>query len=80
MATAPTISVPYRSTRSLLRVLSRSTVTLVAYVANTSNNFMGLLQLGCAFGNAPLFATFALGMFWKRTTGHAAFVGLLAGR
>jgi SSS family solute:Na+ symporter len=29
--------------------------------------------------NAPLFATFLLGMFWKRTTGHAAFAGLLSG-
>jgi SSS family solute:Na+ symporter len=32
-----------------------------------------------AFVNAPLFATFALGMFWKRTTGHGAFIGLLSG-
>jgi SSS family solute:Na+ symporter len=29
--------------------------------------------------NAPLFATFLLGMFWKRTTGHGAFTGLLTG-
>jgi SSS family solute:Na+ symporter len=29
--------------------------------------------------NAPLFATFLLGMFWKRTTGHGAFFGLLCG-
>jgi SSS family solute:Na+ symporter len=29
--------------------------------------------------NAPLFATFLLGMFWRRTTGHGAFSGLLAG-
>jgi SSS family solute:Na+ symporter len=29
--------------------------------------------------NAPLFATFLLGMFWRRTTGHGAFFGLLAG-
>jgi len=29
--------------------------------------------------NAPLFATFLLGMFWKRPTGHGAFVGLLSG-
>jgi solute:Na+ symporter, SSS family len=29
--------------------------------------------------NAPLFATFFLGMFWKRTTGHGAFWGLIAG-
>ena len=32
-----------------------------------------LLQLVFAFVNAPLFATFLLGMFWKRTTGHGAF-------
>ena len=50
-----------------------------AYVAGSFNNIMDLLQLVFAFVNAPLFATFALGMFWKRTTGHAAFVGLLAG-
>ncbi|MGW8316131.1 MAG: hypothetical protein ACWGNV_11055, partial [Bacteroidales bacterium] len=31
------------------------------------------------FVNAPLFATFLLGMFWKRTTGHAAFWGLIGG-
>jgi SSS family solute:Na+ symporter len=31
------------------------------------------------FVNAPLFATFLLGMFWKRTTGHGAFFGLLGG-
>ena len=29
--------------------------------------------------NAPLFAVIFLGMFWKRTTGHAAFTGLLLG-
>jgi SSS family solute:Na+ symporter len=29
--------------------------------------------------NGPLFATFLLGMFWKRTTGHGAFWGLVAG-
>ena len=50
-----------------------------AYLAASFNNIMDLLQLVFAFVNAPLFATFALGMFWKRTTGHAAFTGLLAG-
>ena len=50
-----------------------------AYVASTFNNIMDLLQLVFAFVNAPLFATFALGMFWRRTTGHGAFVGLLSG-
>jgi len=50
-----------------------------AYAANRFNNIMDLLQLLFAFVNAPLFATFLLGMFWKRTTGHGAFVGLIAG-
>ena len=50
-----------------------------AYVAGSFNNILDLLQLVFAFVNAPLFATFALGMFWKRTTGHGAFTGLLAG-
>jgi SSS family solute:Na+ symporter len=50
-----------------------------AYVAGAFNNIMDLLQLVFAFVNAPLFATFALGMFWRRTTGHGAFVGLVAG-
>ena len=50
-----------------------------AYVAGSFNNIMDLLQLVFAFVNAPLFATFALGMFWKRSTGHGAFTGLLAG-
>jgi SSS family solute:Na+ symporter len=40
---------------------------------------MDLLQLIFAFVNAPLFATFMLGMFWKRTTGNAAFWGLITG-
>ncbi len=50
-----------------------------AYVAGAFNNIMDLLQLVFAFVNAPLFATFALGMFWRRSTGHGAFTGLLAG-
>jgi SSS family solute:Na+ symporter len=40
---------------------------------------MDMLQLVFAFVNAPLFATFLLGMFWKRATGHGAFVGLVSG-
>jgi SSS family solute:Na+ symporter len=50
-----------------------------AYMATHFNNIMDMLQLVFAFVNAPLFATFLLGMFWKRTTGHAAFFGLLGG-
>jgi solute:Na+ symporter, SSS family len=50
-----------------------------AYVAAQFNNIMDILQLVFAFVNAPLLATFLLGMFWKRSTGHGAFTGLLAG-
>ncbi len=50
-----------------------------AYAATRFNNIMDMLQLVFAFVNAPLFATFLLGMFWRRTTGHGAFFGLLLG-
>jgi solute:Na+ symporter, SSS family len=50
-----------------------------AYAAAKFNNIMDVLQLVFAFVNAPLFATFLLGMFWRRTTGHGAFFGLLSG-
>jgi len=50
-----------------------------AYLATSFNNIMDALQLIFAFVNAPLFATFLLGMFWKRTTGHGAFSGLILG-
>jgi SSS family solute:Na+ symporter len=50
-----------------------------AYLATRFNNIMDFLQLVFAFVNAPLFATFLLGMFWKRATGHGAFFGLLSG-
>lgn len=50
-----------------------------AYAATGFNNIMDALQLVFSFVNAPLFATFLLGMFWKRTTGHGAFTGLVSG-
>ena len=50
-----------------------------AYLAVQFNNLNDLLQLVFSFVNPPLFATFLLGMFWKRATGHGAFYGLLMG-
>ena len=50
-----------------------------AYLATHFNNIMDFLQLVFGFVNAPLFATFLLGMFWKRTTGDGAFWGLISG-
>nr|WP_293832937.1 sodium:solute symporter family protein [uncultured Arsenicibacter sp.] len=50
-----------------------------AYLATAFNNIMDYLQLVFGFVNAPLFATFALGMFWRKTTANGAFWGLLLG-
>jgi SSS family solute:Na+ symporter len=43
------------------------------------DNVMNYLQTLFGFFNAPLFATFILGMFWKRMTPTAGWVGLVAG-
>jgi SSS family solute:Na+ symporter len=50
-----------------------------AYIASKFGNIMDFLQTIFSMINAPLFAVIFLGMFWKRTTGHAAFTGLLGG-
>ena len=64
-----------KSTTIIGILLSIST----AYIARGYNSIMDLLQLVFSFVNAPLFATFLLGMFWKRTTANGAFYGLLGG-
>jgi SSS family solute:Na+ symporter len=50
-----------------------------AYMARSFNNMMDFLQLIFGFVNAPLFATFLLGMFWKRATANGSFTGLVSG-
>ena len=50
-----------------------------AYAALQFSDIMNYLQLIFSFVNAPLLATFLLGMFWKRTTSEGAFWGLAAG-
>jgi len=50
-----------------------------AFAVISFNNILDILQLVFSIVNAPLFATFLLGMFWKRTTGHGAFTGLVLG-
>jgi len=77
--------VKHRSDRHYLIVGKMVTVAgillsiVTAYIAKSFNNINDFLQLVFSFVNGPLFATFLLGMFWKRTTGHGAFFGLLAG-
>ncbi|MEI4272800.1 sodium:solute symporter family protein [Klenkia sp. LSe6-5] len=50
-----------------------------ALIASGFSNLMDYLQTLFGFFNAPLFATFILGMFWKRMTPTAGWVGLVAG-
>ncbi|GAA1930152.1 sodium:solute symporter family protein [Nocardioides lentus] len=50
-----------------------------AGIASSYSNIMDYLQTLFGFFNAPLFATFILGMFWKRMTATAGWVGLVAG-
>jgi SSS family solute:Na+ symporter len=76
---------PGQSDRHYLRMGHTATVVGIvlsvaaAYATTRFNNIMDMLQLVFAFVNAPLFATFLLGMFWRRATGHGAFFGLLSG-
>jgi SSS family solute:Na+ symporter len=76
---------PGQTDRHYLRVGHIATVVgilasvVAAYAATRFNNINDILQLVFSFVNGPLFATFLLGMFWKRSTGHGAFFGLLTG-
>jgi SSS family solute:Na+ symporter len=50
-----------------------------ALIARNYQNIMDYLQTLFGFFNAPLFATFILGMFWKRMTPTAGWAGLVSG-
>lgn len=50
-----------------------------ALIASNYDNLMDYLQTLFGFFNAPLFATFILGMFWKRMSAAAGWSGLVAG-
>ncbi len=50
-----------------------------SYFASQFPNMMNYLQTLFGFFNAPLFATFILGMFWKRMSATAGWTGLVSG-
>jgi SSS family solute:Na+ symporter len=50
-----------------------------AFIAKGYENIMNYVQLLFSYFNAPLFATFIIGMFWKRATPWGGFAGLVAG-
>jgi SSS family solute:Na+ symporter len=76
---------PNKSDRHYFRMGQAITVVGIllsiacAYFASMYNNAMDIIQLVFGFVNAPLFGTFLLGMFWARTTGTGAFLGLFSG-
>jgi solute:Na+ symporter, SSS family len=76
---------PGRSDRYYLNFGRIATVTGIvvgigtAVIASGYNNIMDYIQLLFSFFNAPLFATFIIGMYWKRMTPWAGFWGLVAG-
>ena len=64
------------------RVATVAATVIAIFTAGLASNFsniMDYLQVLFGFFNAPLFATFILGMFWKRMTATAGWVGLVAG-
>jgi SSS family solute:Na+ symporter len=76
---------PGRSDRHYLNVGRTITVIGIvigigtAFIASGYSNIMVYVQLLFSFFNAPLFATFIIAMFWKRTTPWAGLAGLVAG-
>jgi solute:Na+ symporter, SSS family len=47
-----------------------------AFIASGYSNIMNYIQPLFSFFNAPLFATFIVAMFWKRTAPWAGVAGL----
>ena len=50
-----------------------------AFIAKGYENIMNYVQLLFSYFNAPLFATFIIGMFWKRATPWGGFAGIVSG-
>ena len=69
----------YLKVGRLATVAATVIAIFTASLASHFSNIMDYLQVLFGFFNAPLFATFILGMFWKRMTATAGWVGLSAG-
>lgn len=80
-----TYMAPGRNDRHYLRIARAATVAGAlasigtAYIVLRFDNLMDYMQLIASFFISPLFATFLLGMFWRRTSSTGAFYGMLAG-
>jgi len=63
----------------IMVVIGTILAVFAAFIAAKFPNIMDYIQMLFSFFNAPFFATFFLGVFWKRATGWGAFWGLLLG-
>jgi SSS family solute:Na+ symporter len=76
---------PGRSDRHYLVVARIATIVgavlsiATAYIVLHFDSLMDYMQLIASFFISPLFATFFLGMFWRRTSATGAFYGMIAG-
>lgn len=76
---------PNLSDKSLSRIGRLTTLSIMVVsvawlpVIAAAGTFFGYIQAGFSYLVPPVVAVFALGMFWKRTTGTAALVGMIGG-
>src|ERR671920_237423 len=69
----------YLNVGRAVTVIGTVIAVFTAFIASGYENIMDYIQTLFSFFNAPLFATFILGLFWKRMTGTAGWTGLLSG-
>ena len=69
----------YLNAGRVVTVIGIVIAVFTAILASHFNNIMTYLQSLFSIFNAPIFATFILGMFWKKTSAWGGFWGLLAG-
>jgi solute:Na+ symporter, SSS family len=69
----------YTAVGRIMTVVATAVAVATSLLAGQFSNMMNYLQTLFGFFNAPLFATFILGMFWKRMSAAAGWVGLVLG-
>ncbi|GAA3216623.1 sodium:solute symporter family protein [Actinocorallia longicatena] len=69
----------YLKTGRVITVVGVVGGVFTAFIASQYNNIMAYMQQLFSFFNAPLFATFIVGLLWRKMTPWAGFWGLLMG-
>ena len=69
----------YLNVGRIVTVIGTVIAVGTAFIASGYSNIMDYIQTLFSFFNAPLFATFILGLFWKRMTPTAGWTGLVSG-